>query len=577
MAMDLHTLQSALERIAATRGDDRFDHPRHLALALAAEAGAALDRFRWLSDAEAAALDEEACEAVARAAVAAMLYAMRLAARTGADVAAALAVDVRDASVGVDTGTPGRAENTGAEAVVDAASESAAAAGTEAPAADRDEPYEATLRLSALPVAPADAEVNDALDAPPVDDAQEVPPGRDGSHAPEAEPGVPLATPEPAPSVKRPAAALPAPSRMVAAASAAFARAQAAAARVNRSFAAPAVPDRTDADLPDVDDELEPTITLDAGPAPTAAPARASPTPAAGTEPPARSPGARAVSGAEARSEPGTARTTKEPDRGAPTGAASRDGNDDAKSRRAASDTPASTPPDSHGHGARGHEHKPRDPARAEGRGQASQADETGSHSGRRNAHARQAERGGATGNHAAHGKGHGRQPGERPQERRHGDGPQGGASTRTEHDARHHGHGESLAGERRSGRAEEHGGRRNHEARGEHREDAGGHHRDSAPPRDRYAKLDFEAVQGLRKSMARMLEGVHRKDPLLRELAEELETLRRTLYSNAAKPAWVADTLLTIRRMLEESVGDGLGDVLDAERRIAAIDALLQ
>ena len=89
--MDLQTLQAALARIAASRGQSRYDHPRNLALALAAEAGAVLDRFRWLTDAEAAALDDEAREAVARTAVEAMLYAMRLATRAGVDVAAVIA------------------------------------------------------------------------------------------------------------------------------------------------------------------------------------------------------------------------------------------------------------------------------------------------------------------------------------------------------------------------------------------------------------------------------------------------------------------------------------------------------
>jgi hypothetical protein len=556
MAMDLQTLQSALARIAATRGDDRFDHPRHLALALAAEAGAALDRFRWLTDAEAAALDDEARAAVARAAIAAMLYALRLAARTGADPAAIVAAHVDDALHRGDAEPHHPADAGRATAVAEAANDRAAAAEAAAPAADGEAPHEATVRLGALTVAPDESEANDARARPPA---------HEESHAPHRAPLRPAKAAGPAPSVERASAPLPAPSRMVAAASAAFARAQAAAARVNRSFAPPAGPDSAAATVPEAEDDFEPTITLDAGPTPV--PAKASPPQAAVGEPLARPPAEPAASDAEARPEPATADAAKAPDLHLPAGTGSIAPSDDVTSGASASRTHASQPPESRAHAAHRHEHKPRDAVRAEARGHAPHADDTGSHSGRRSAHARQAERSGATGNHAAHGSGthHGKGHGRPPNERRHGDGPQGDA-----------GHGERQAGDRRTGQAEEHGGRPHHEAHGEPREQAAGHHRASSPPLERYAKLDFEAVQALRKSMARMLEGMHRKDPLLRELAEELETLRRTLYSNAVKPAWIADTLLTIRRMLEESVGDGLGEVLDAERRIAAIDALL-
>jgi hypothetical protein len=383
---------------------------------------------------------------------------------------------------------------------------------------------------------------------------------------------------------------------MVAAASAAFARAQAAAARVHQTFA-PSPPPADAAPEPPEEDEFESTITLDAGPAPE--PARTTAplalpadvvalAPAPGGLPHAPDEGTpdRAEPAPADRAEPALVVTG---DRGSRQRAAEADTGGAGESSLAPDPSAGVADPVPEAAHASGkpaasrdrHEHKHRDAMRAEPRLHAPRADDTGSHSGRRQANGRHADRNAATGTHGAHaaaghhGKGHGREHGERQHDKRHGNGQHAGAAARAEQgEARGQGHGEHHAVDRRTGHAADHGGRKHHDARGEPPDARG--HRAPAPAADRYAKLDFEAVQTLRKSMARMLEGVHRKEPLLRELAEELETLRRTLYSNAAKPAWIADTLLTIRRMLEESVGEGLGGVLDAERRIAAIDALL-
>jgi hypothetical protein len=85
---DLHL---GLIALAAMPSDERFDHPRHLAVALAVEAGALLERFKWLSDAEAAALDAAARADVGERAIEVLLYAARLASRMGVDVGLAAA------------------------------------------------------------------------------------------------------------------------------------------------------------------------------------------------------------------------------------------------------------------------------------------------------------------------------------------------------------------------------------------------------------------------------------------------------------------------------------------------------
>jgi phage gpG-like protein len=597
--MDLQTLQAALARLAAARGQSRYDHPRNLALALAAEAGAVLDRFRWLTDAEAAALDDEARNAVARTAVDAMLYAMRLATRAGVDLATVVAERLEAA-------VPATFEGAGAGTRATSRGDTDAGAAPAGSAPEHIEPavgvldaelgHQATEPLAAVRPA-ATASATEALTAPGRafdfhgdESAAEAHTQRDVRHVEKLSEGASDEAPtrHAHAATSRSLAPSVAPSAMVAAASAAFARAQAAAARVQQTFA-PSPPPADAAPEPPEEDEFESTITLDAGPAPE----------------PARTTAPLALPADIVPLAPAPTGQAHAPDEGAPDGAEPAPvvtGGRGSRPRAAeaatvvagesasAPDHPAGAadpvPEAAHDRGkpaAPGdrHEHEHRDATRAEPRPHAPRADDTGSHSGGRQANGRHADRNAAMGSHGAHaaaghhGKGNGREHGERQHDKRHGNGPHAGAAARAEHgEARGQGHGERHAVDRRTGHAADHGGRKHHDARGEPADARG--QRAPAPAADRYAKLDLEAVQTLRKSMARMLEGVHRKDPLLRELAEELETLRRTLYSNAAKPAWIADTLLTIRRMLEESVGEGLGGVLDAKRRIAAIDALL-
>lgn len=581
--MDLHTLQAALARLAESGPDERCDHPRGLAIALGAQAGAVLDPFRWLDDAEADALDDAARASVARDAIEAMLYALRLATRMGVNVDAAVAERL--------AARAGGGQDAASEAVPHVSPDEAAPEPPSVAAANDGDAYDATVRLPAFrpegassepgaarpEPAPAEHETHTRSSAPA--EVADADPRREDGPDPAGPPEAgspPASTP------------LPAPSRMVEAASAAFARAQAAAARVSRTFV-PAEPSAAPADEPPEEDEFDSTITLDAGPAPNASARTTTPGPA-----PATTPGSARATTPHAPAGAGDARH-EEAAGGAATSHAQPQ--PEEHGAEAAAAPVGRHPPDRHGrettvndaapngdharhresHGRAAHKHAESGAHRGGG------SEDTGSHGGRRGTAARHGDKGGATGSHSGggthHGKAHGRTHGDGHADKRHGEGRQDHGSARPHADsgehrrAERHGHG----GEGRADRAADHG-RNAHEPHPQR--DAAREHPPAGrarPAPERYAKLDFAAVQSLRKSMAGMLEGIHRKDPLLRELAEELETLRRTLYSNAAKPAWIADTLLTLRRMLEESVGEGLGNVLDAERRIAAIDALLE
>ena len=102
------------------------------------------------------------------------------------------------------------------------------------------------------------------------------------------------------------------------------------------------------------------------------------------------------------------------------------------------------------------------------------------------------------------------------------------------------------------------------------------GHRAPAPPPPSRSADLDIDQAKKLLKGLSTRAERVKKNEPAVRELGEELETLRRTLYSVSPKNAWIADSLKTLRRMLEEVVREALGDDLRASEHIKQIDALL-
>jgi len=98
-----------------------------------------------------------------------------------------------------------------------------------------------------------------------------------------------------------------------------------------------------------------------------------------------------------------------------------------------------------------------------------------------------------------------------------------------------------------------------------------------SGPPQpERYARLDTDAAKALAKSLAKRVDGARSDDPLLRELHDEVETLRRTLYSPTPKTSWMGDSLKTIRALLDEAATHDVGEWLRVRDYIAQIDRML-
>ena len=98
-----------------------------------------------------------------------------------------------------------------------------------------------------------------------------------------------------------------------------------------------------------------------------------------------------------------------------------------------------------------------------------------------------------------------------------------------------------------------------------------------AAPPPERYPNLDADAAMALAKSLAKKLDHARSRDPLLRELHDELETLKRTLYAPNVKRAWVAGSLKTVRGLLEQAAGERFGEEIGADDHILRIDGILQ
>jgi NTP pyrophosphatase (non-canonical NTP hydrolase) len=96
-------------------------------------------------------------------------------------------------------------------------------------------------------------------------------------------------------------------------------------------------------------------------------------------------------------------------------------------------------------------------------------------------------------------------------------------------------------------------------------------------PPPERYAHLDTDAAKALAKSLAKRVDGTRSDDPLLRELHDEVETLRRTLYSPTPKTTWMGDSLKTIRALLEEAISHDVGEAIRARDYIGQIDRMLE
>ena len=88
MAEALQELRDALREFARARDWEQFHSPRHLATAIAVEAGELLEHFQWMGDEASRALDGPTRDAVALEAADVLLGVVRLADVLNIDLAA---------------------------------------------------------------------------------------------------------------------------------------------------------------------------------------------------------------------------------------------------------------------------------------------------------------------------------------------------------------------------------------------------------------------------------------------------------------------------------------------------------
>jgi hypothetical protein len=93
----------------------------------------------------------------------------------------------------------------------------------------------------------------------------------------------------------------------------------------------------------------------------------------------------------------------------------------------------------------------------------------------------------------------------------------------------------------------------------------------------DPYPNLDLGDALALAKTLAKKLDHARSRDPVLRELHDELETLKRSLYAPNVKKAWVAGSLKAVRAILESATGEPFGEEIDAPGHLAKVDRLLR
>ncbi len=95
-------------------------------------------------------------------------------------------------------------------------------------------------------------------------------------------------------------------------------------------------------------------------------------------------------------------------------------------------------------------------------------------------------------------------------------------------------------------------------------------------PEVDPYADLDTEAARRLVEVLTKQVNRARSDDPLARELHDEVTTLKRTLYADDPKRAWVASSLKSIRRILEEATSHSVGAELRAAEHLAEVERIL-
>jgi dCTP diphosphatase len=95
-------------------------------------------------------------------------------------------------------------------------------------------------------------------------------------------------------------------------------------------------------------------------------------------------------------------------------------------------------------------------------------------------------------------------------------------------------------------------------------------------PEVDPYAHLDPDEARRLVEAMTKQVTRARSDDPLARELHDELTTLKRTLYAENPKRAWLAGGLKSLRRILDEARSHSVGAELRAKEYLAEVDRLL-
>jgi dCTP diphosphatase len=101
---------------------------------------------------------------------------------------------------------------------------------------------------------------------------------------------------------------------------------------------------------------------------------------------------------------------------------------------------------------------------------------------------------------------------------------------------------------------------------------------RPEAPARgERYANLDTNAVLDMMKTLNKRIDDSRSDEAILREVKDEIDTLRRNVYSSKSKPAWIAGGLERLRTLLEEAAGHPVGDKINFKDYIARIGRLLE
>lgn len=109
---------------------------------------------------------------------------------------------------------------------------------------------------------------------------------------------------------------------------------------------------------------------------------------------------------------------------------------------------------------------------------------------------------------------------------------------------------------------------------------------KDDAPPRsraeppskqERYANLDTNAVLDLIKGLKKRIDDSRSDEAVLHEIKDEIDTLRRNVYSSKSKPAWIAGGLERLRALLEEAASHPVGDKINFRDYIGRISGMLE